>query len=125
VAYTKPLIVLVDDMSASGADYFPATIQDNKRGPLVGWRTMGAGGSVVDWEAGSYSLGSTRVTQSLMYRKNTIVTSDYPPAHYVENIGVRPDIEVDYMTRDNLVQNGAPFVSAFVRAIVAQIEKGN
>ncbi len=57
LAYTKPLIVLVDEMSASGGDAFAATIQDNLRGPLVGWRTMGAGGTVEGWEAGTYSLG--------------------------------------------------------------------
>ena len=57
LAYTKPLIVLTDEMSASGAEVFAAGIQDNGRGRLVGWRTMGAGGSVEAWEAGSYSLG--------------------------------------------------------------------
>ena len=122
IAYTKPLIVLVDEMSASAGDAFAATIQDNARGPLVGWRTMGAGGNVEGWEAGTYSLGYTTVTESLMNRKNPVVTSDYPTAPYVENIGVRPDITVDYMTIDNLNRAGKPFVDAFVAAIVGQIE---
>ena len=123
IAYTKPLIVLVDELSASGGDYFPATIQDNGRGPLVGWRTMGAGGNVVGWEAGSYSLGFTTVTESLMNRKNPIVTAEYPTAPYVENIGVRPEITVDYMTVENLNRSGKPFVDAFVAAIVDEIQK--
>ena len=122
IAYTKPLIVLVDEMSASGGDAFAATIQDNARGPLLGWRTMGAGGNVEAWEAGTYSLGVATVTESLMNRKNAIVTAEYPSAPYVENIGVRPDIVVDYMTADNLNQKGKPFVDAFVAAIVAQIQ---
>jgi len=122
IAYTKPIIVPVDEMSASGGDAFAATIQDNARGPLLGWRTMGAGGNVEAWEAGSYSLGVATVTESLMVRKNPVVTSEYPTAPYVENIGVRPDIPVDYMTMDNLTQKGRPFVEAFVSAIVAQIE---
>jgi C-terminal processing protease CtpA/Prc len=121
IAYTKPLLVLVDEMSASGGDAFAATIQDNARGPLLGWRTMGAGGAVEGWEAGTYSLGVATVTDSLMNRKNNIVTPEYPPAPYVENIGVRPDIVVDYMTADNLNQKGKPFVDAFVAAILAQI----
>jgi hypothetical protein len=121
-AYTKPLIVLVDEMSASGGDAFAATIQDNLRGPLLGWRTMGAGGNVTAWEGGSYSMGVATVTESLMNRKNDIKTAEYPPAPYVENIGVRPDIVVDYMTVDNLNQRGKPFVDAFVAAIVAEIE---
>ncbi|MBZ5617113.1 MAG: PDZ domain-containing protein [Acidobacteriia bacterium] len=125
IAYTKPLMVLIDEMSASGGDAFAATIQDNARGPLFGWRTMGAGGNVEDWEAGTYSLGIASVTESLMIRKNPVVTTDYPTAPYVENIGVRPDIQVDYMTRDNLTQNGKPFVDAFVAAMVAQLQKGN
>jgi uncharacterized protein with HEPN domain len=57
-----------------------------------------------------------------MNRKTAIVTSDYPSAPYVENIGVRPDIVVDYMTADNLNQKGKPFVDAFVAAIIAQIQ---
>jgi C-terminal processing protease CtpA/Prc len=122
IAYTKPLIVLVDEMSASGGDAFAATIQDNLRGPLLGWRTMGAGGNVEAWEAGSYSQGIATVTESLMNRKNDIKTAEYPPAPYVENIGVRPDIVVDYMTVDNLNLKGKPFVDAFVAAIIAEIE---
>ncbi|HJT18694.1 MAG TPA: S41 family peptidase, partial [Thermoanaerobaculia bacterium] len=124
-AYDKPVMVLTDEMSASAADAFAATIQDNARGPLFGFRTMGAGGNVVDWEAGSYSLGGISVTQSLMVRKNPIVTSDFPAAPYVENIGVRPDITNDYMTADNLSQNGKPFVNAFVSAIVNTIQQAH
>ena len=73
------------------------------------------------WEAGSYSLGYTTVTDSLMIRKNNIVTAEYPAAPFVENIGVRPEIVVDYMTADNLNRQGKPFVDAFVAAILAQI----
>jgi hypothetical protein len=123
IAFDKPIMVLVDDLSASAGDAFAATIQDNARGPLLGWRTMGAGGNVVGWEAGSYSLGSITVTQSLMNRKNPVVTSDYPTAPYVENIGVRPEILVDYMTRDNLTQSGKPFVDAFVAAMVDYLQR--
>jgi C-terminal processing protease CtpA/Prc len=123
IAYSKPILVLVDEMSASGGDAFAATIQDNARGPLLGWRTMGAGGNVESWEAGSYSMGFATVTESLMNRKNDIKTEEYLTAPYVENIGVRPDIVVDYMTVNNLNQKGKPFVDAFVAAIVAQLQK--
>ena len=122
IAYKKPLLVLVDELSASGGDAFAATIQDNARGPLLGWRTMGAGGNVELWEAGSYSLGLATVTESLMTRKSVITTPDYPAAPYVENIGVRPDIVVDYMTVDNLINGGKPFVDAFTAAMVSLIQ---
>ena len=123
IAYDKPIMVLVDELSGSGGDAFAATIQDNARGPLLGWRTMGAGGNVLPWTGGSYSLGSLTVTQSLMNRKTPIVTSDYPTAPYVENIGVRPDIPVDYMTRDNLSRNGQSFVESFVAAMLNHLQK--
>lgn len=123
IAYNKPIMVLVDEMSASGGDAFAATIQDNARGPVLGWRTMGAGGNVVSWGGGAYSLGTIRVTQSLMNRKNPIVTSDYPTSPYVENIGVRPDIPVDYMTWENLIRNGQPFVESFVAAMIEHLQK--
>ena len=124
LAYTKPLMVLVDEFSASGGDAFPATIQDNQRGPIFGMRTMGAGGSVVTLGVGSYSEGSAGMTQALMNRKYPIVTSEYPAAPYVENIGVRPDLEADYMTRENLLNGGRAFVQAFTAAMVDHI-RGN
>lgn len=123
IAYTKPVMMLVDEMSASGGDAFPAIFQDNQRGPVFGMRTMGAGGTVVDYKGTNYSEADTRVTESIMIRKNDVVTSDYPAAPYVENIGVRPDIVVDYMTRDNLINRGQTFINAFTAAMVDHINK--
>ncbi|HZO55528.1 MAG TPA: S41 family peptidase [Bryobacteraceae bacterium] len=125
IAYRKPLMLLVDEMSASGGDYFAATIQDNQRGPLFGWRTMGAGGNVTNWQAGSYSQGTTSLTESLMHRGQDVVTPDFPVTRYVENVGVRPDIEYDYMRRENLQLSGAPFVEAFLHAMYSHIQRGN
>jgi hypothetical protein len=117
-SYKKPLIVLVDEFSASGGDAFPAIMQDNNRGPIVGMRTMGAGGSVVAFPGTSYTESITRVTASMMHRGRLVHTAEFPPSPYVENIGVRPDIVIDYMTRANLVGFGAPFLQAFTEAIV-------
>lgn len=122
IAYSKPLMLLVDEMSASGGDFFAATIQDNKRGPLFGYRTMGAGGNVTGWLAGSYSQGFTTLTESLMSRSQDVVTRDFPVTRYVENIGVRPDIEYDYMTRENLERGGAPFVESFLGTMYGHIQ---
>ena len=117
-AYRGPMILLVDEFSASGGDAFSSIIQDNGRGPLLGMRTMGAGGSVVGFPATAYTESISRVTASLIHRGRLIYTNDFPPAPYIENIGVRPDIVVDYMTRTNLMTGGAPFVQAFTQAIV-------
>ena len=68
IAYTKPLMVMVDEFSASGADMFPAIIQDNHRGSIFGTRTMGAGGSVVGFNATAYTESFFRITVSMMSR---------------------------------------------------------
>ena len=121
-AYTKPIVVLADEMSASAADVLPAILQDNSRAVIMGMRTMGAGGSVFDFDGTIYTEAVTTVTVSLMNRKNPVATSEYPTAPYIENIGVRPDIYYDYMTRDNLMSGGADFVQAFTKAIVGAVQ---
>ena len=123
-SYSKPLMVMVDEFSASGADMFPAIIQDNERGPIFGMRSMGAGGSVVGFNATAYTESFFRVTVSLMNRGHLIHTPEFPPAPYIENIGVRPDIIQNYMTRTNLLTGGASYVQAFTAAIVSLVQNG-
>jgi hypothetical protein len=122
-AYEKPMIFLADDFSVSFGDIFPAMMQDNRRGPIVGMRTGGLGGSISSFSAGFYSEASASNTNSLVVRRDNVVSTDLPTAPYIENIGVRPDIELDYMTRANLVQRGAPFVDAFSKIMVEEIRK--
>ena len=125
VSYAKPLMVMVDEFSASAADMLPAIIQDNHRGPIFGMRTMGAGGSVVGFNATAYTESFFRVTVSLMNRGHVIQSPEFPPAPYIENIGVRPDIVQDYMTRTNLLTAGSSFVQAFTATIVSLVQGGS
>jgi hypothetical protein len=122
-AYTKPMIILIDEFSISAGDIFPAMLQDNRRGPLVGTRTSGAGGSVSTWTVGFYSEISASNTNTLVIRKDVISTPEYPSAPFIENIGARADIHLDYMTRENLLNQGRPFVEAFTRIILDEIAK--
>ncbi len=124
IAYTKPLLMIIDEFSTSTADSVPAMLQDAGRGILFGWRTNGAGGTNTAFATGAYSEGFTGMTLGLMTRKGPISTPEYPAEPFIENIGVRPDIQVDYMTRDNLLQQGRPFVAAFTEAIVNAIRTG-
>jgi hypothetical protein len=123
-AYTKPLMLLVDEVTASGGDMLAAIIQDNHRGPLLGMRTMGAGGSVVEYACTSFTESLCTITESLMNRGTVISGTEYPPSPYIENIGVRPEIVVDYMTRANLMSAGAPFVQAFTEIAVRLVQTG-
>jgi len=122
VSYQKPLMLLTDEFSASGADAFAAIVQDNARGRIFGYRTMGAGGNVTTYPGVTpFTEGDTRVTESLMNRKHPVVVSDFPTSFYVENVGVRPDVQYDYMTRENLLNRGSAFVDAFTKAMVEYV----
>ncbi len=122
IAYGKPLLVLVDEFTASGGDAFAATIQDNKRGKLFGMRTMGLGGNVFGWGMDGYAEVDLTITASLMARKDNIDTGgEFPVTYYVENVGVRPEIINDYMTANNLRNRGRDYVQAFTQAIVDHI----
>ncbi len=122
-SYKKPLILLVDDFSTSAADIFAGIIQDNNRGKLVGTRTSGAGGRVELVSAGPYSEALTTNTASLVIRAKDYQYPGFPSSPYIENVGVRPDIELDYMTAANLAGRGAPFVAAFTRIILDEINR--
>jgi hypothetical protein len=121
IAYTRPLLLIVDEFSTSTADSVAAMLQDARRAILFGMRTNGAGGTNTNLAAGAYSEGAAGMTVGLMTRAAPAATPDYPTTWYIENAGVRPDLEADYMTRDNLMRNGRGFVEAFTRAIAEHI----
>ena len=121
--YTKPMIILIDEFSVSTADLFPAVLQDAGRAKLVGYRTGGLGGTNGSFYSGVYSETSTGVTFGLMVRPKAITADGFPTTQYIENVGVRPDIELDYMTTANLLQFGAPFVQEFTRILLEEINK--
>jgi hypothetical protein len=123
LAYRKPILFLTDEFSVSTADSVAGMIQDAGRAVLYGMRTNGAGGNNTNFDAGPYSQGVTGMTIGLQVRQAPIVTSDYPTTPYIENVGVRPDLVNDYMTRDNLLQNGAPFVNDFLQAMAAYVRQ--
>ena len=58
-----------------------------------------------------------------MWRARFSTFTGFPAAPFVENIGVRPDTVDDYMTRDNLINRGAAFVTRFTQAAVEHIRK--
>jgi hypothetical protein len=121
--YSKPLIVLVDEFSTSAGDIFAAMMQDNNRGPLVGTRTNGAGGAVSHpLLAGPMTEAMASNTNTLVVRKDYVANApDFPINRYIENTGVRPDVVIDRMTRDNLMTSGRPFVDAFTKVMVDHI----
>jgi C-terminal processing protease CtpA/Prc len=123
IAYSKPLLLLTDEFTTSAAEIFASEFQDSQRGPMFGWRTAGAGGTVNGpYFSGYYSEGLADITQSILIRTNHVVTPDFPVTDMIENVGVRPDITLDYMTEENLTNHGKTFVDGFTAAVLALVK---
>ena len=122
IAYTKPVMLLTDEMSASSAEILTAIMQDNHAALIYGNRTNGAGGAVDGFNTGSFTEGTVYMARGILVRANPQVVSGLPTAPYIENFGVQPDITADYMTTDNLLNNGKTFVDGFVSAMVNYIQ---
>jgi hypothetical protein len=93
IRYTKPIVMLVDEMSGSGGDAFPAMMQGLKRATLMGVRTMGAGGHVQPTPNLNYSSNRINITKSMFFRPDGVA---------VENNGAVPDIAYQ-PTRDDFL----------------------
>lgn len=90
LAYSGPLVVLVDRFSASASEIFAAAIQDYQRGVVVGQQTFGKGTVQNLYELDQYSrgtsdpgLGQLTLTMGKFYRVNGGST---------QHRGVVPDI---------------------------------
>jgi C-terminal processing protease CtpA/Prc len=84
VSFTKPILILNDNRSASGGDFFPSLMQANGRAIIMGETSKGLGGPVyrsVDSLPGSEM--SFRCTMGFCLR---------PDGLPMENLGVPPDI---------------------------------
>ncbi len=90
VNYNKPVYILINEMSGSGGDLFPAMMKDLGRATLIGQPTMGAGGHVYDFDFVTpklkHSEVNVRVTRSLFYRPSgtTIENNPVEPDYYYE-----------------------------------------
>ncbi|MBI4042717.1 MAG: protease-like activity factor CPAF [Deltaproteobacteria bacterium] len=108
VHYAKPILLLVNSLDFSGGDFFPAILQDNKRVTVLGTRTAGAGGYVLERKyPNQFGIDFFTVTGSIAER-----ASQLP----IENLGVAPDIEYE-VTAEDLQNNYADYVATINRAV--------
>jgi len=113
--YTKPIVMLINEMDFSGGDFMPAVMQDNQRALLFGARTAGAGGYVFSFQfPNSNGIASCSYTASIAERVNL---------QKIENLGVTPDVPYELTLED--VQRGYQgYVDAANQAIHNLIEGG-
>ena len=109
--YTKPIVLLINELDFSGGDFFPAILQDARRVTIVGARTAGAGGYV-----GSFTFPNSFGLSAMSYTGSLAERVDKNP---IENLGVTPNIQLN-MTLDDYRNNFASYVKK-VKAIVQRV----
>jgi carboxyl-terminal processing protease len=92
VATEIPLVVLINEGSASGSEIVAGAVQDYERGTLVGMVSFGKG-SVQNWIPLVDEQGLVRVT---------IARWLTPKGRTIHELGIEPDIEVEYTEEDFL-----------------------
>jgi hypothetical protein len=121
-AYTKPVVLLVNELSAGPAEFLAAMLQDGGRATVFGGATAGIGTTSNGYEVGAYAEAYTILSVALAVRPGTAYAPGFPVTSYIENIGVQPDVPYEMFTLENAAVMGVPYVAAFTQTLVAAIE---
>jgi carboxyl-terminal processing protease len=92
-----PLVVLIDQGTASASEIVAGAIQDYGRGSLVGETSFGKG-SVQNWIPLEDDGGAVRVTIARWYTPN---------GHQIHGVGLEPDVTVP-LTEEDMTANQDP-----------------
>jgi carboxyl-terminal processing protease len=101
-----PMIVLVNEYSASASEIVAGALQDTGRATLLGQKTYGKG-SVQNWVALSDDQGAVRIT---------IAKWLTPNGRAIDKLGLTPDVTVE-MTADDVTAKLDPQLDAAVKQL--------
>lgn len=108
IATKIPLVVLVNEGSASASEITAGAIQDRGRGQLVGVTTYGKG-TVQSWSPLMNNEGAIKVT---------IARWLTPNGRQINHVGLTPDVEVK-MTADDVKANRDPQLDKAIEILLA------
>lgn len=117
VTWTKPMLLLIDELAGSCGDLFPMLVKANGRAKLFGQRTMGAGGNVEEVGVLPNSQIHIRLTRGLFFPFSPDRGPN--PGEFVENNGVTPDVLYTHTVKD--VRAGyIDYIKAFTEEALRQ-----
>ena len=110
--FEKPLVILVNENSASASEVFSGAIQDEKAGTLIGTKTFGKG--IVQ---GIFDLGDGSALK--------ITTAKYytPKGRNIHGKGLTPDVEVKLEDKTEKLSDGKTEVDNQLKAAWDYLEK--
>ena len=106
-----PLVVLINEGSASASEILAGALQDYERATLVGVKSFGKG-SVQNWVPLSNDQGAARVT---------IARWLTPDERLIDHIGLMPDVVVE-MTAEDFESELDPQLDAAMETMLAVLE---
>ena len=106
-----PLVVLINEGSASASEILAGALQDYQRATLVGVKSFGKG-SVQNWVPLSNNQGAARVT---------IARWLTPDERLIDHLGLMPDVVVE-MTPEDFEAKRDPQLDAATETLLAMLE---
>ena len=106
-----PLVVLINEGSASASEILAGALQDYERATLVGMKSFGKG-SVQNWVPLSNNQGAARVT---------IARWLTPDERQIDDIGLMPDVVVE-VTQEDFEAGLDPQLDAALETMLAMLE---
>jgi carboxyl-terminal processing protease len=106
-----PLVVLINEGSASASEIVAGALQDTKRAKLIGVTSYGKG-SVQEWLPLANDQGAVRITVAKWLT---------PLKRTIHKVGLTPDV-VAKMTKEDFEAGRDPQLDAAVKALLAMIQ---